>query len=50
MTKSSIKGLMVLLVVCLFVISSGIVWAAKPIIIGSPLSTAYLYGLSLIHI
>jgi branched-chain amino acid transport system substrate-binding protein len=44
MTKSSIKGLMVLLVVGLFVISSGIVWAAKPIIIGSPLSTAYLYG------
>ncbi len=44
MTKNSIKGLMVLMVVGLFVLSSGIVLAAKPIIIGSPLSTAYLYG------
>ncbi len=44
MTKNSIKGLMVLMVVGLFVLSSGIVLAAKPIVIGSPLSTAYLYG------
>ncbi len=44
MTKSSIKGLMVLMVVGLFVLSSGIVSAAKPIVIGSPLSMAYLYG------
>ncbi len=35
---------MVLLVVGLFVLSSGIVLAAEPIVIGSPLSTAFLYG------
>jgi len=44
MNKNSIKGLMVLMVAGLFVLSSGIVSAAEPIVIGSPLSTAYLYG------
>ena len=44
MKKNSIKRLMVLLVVGLFVLSSGIVLAAEPIVIGSPLSTAFLYG------
>ena len=44
MKKNSIKGLMVLLVIGLFVLSSGIVLAAEPIVIGSPLSTAFLYG------
>ena len=44
MNKKALNVLMVFLVVCLFVLSVGNVLAAKPIVIGSPLSTAYLYG------
>ena len=44
MTRNSVKRLMVLLGVGLWVLSANIVFAAKPIVIGSPLSTAYLYG------
>ncbi len=36
--------LLVLLAVALMVLPGSLAWAAKPIIIGSPLSTAFLYG------